>query len=724
MPRDANSELPAPKPSGPLLLLALAAFLAPILGGRVYTEAQPLEPGFRALAASVLTGAEAPSLGHAAVALLTGIALAWHWAANRVVQVPFGPLLGSMLLFLAALGLSCGFTEFPWLSLGAIFSWTCYGAAFFAAASIAGRTFGPLLLLGALAAGTFIVAADGVLGYWKMLAIDPTWRIFANWTNPNALAGMLLLGVFAALGLAASLLRVAALAAGAGAAVMGFALLLTQSKGGLAAAAVGGAAICLAALLWGRPAGWRLVPFLRWAAVGAAVLAILGVSTLRQRSLSVSENATGVLARVTGAGATAEQSAGFRKLLWQSSIQLILENPAGRGLGTFRGHSARPGLNTQTHFAHNSFLELGVEAGAWSPLLLAAVGALWLRECFRGARGRAAAQSLLQAGVLAAVLSGAAHSFVDSDLSYFGTGFSLFLLLGIGLSLSADALTPEQLPKWIRLPTGALALGAALGVAWSGVSQAVKGRGLHERNEGMISSAREAFSLARNIAPWDSEAHLLGAYAAQQAAEIARLAERAAELGPTPRIYRFLARALLEEQRIEDAESALRSALRWDPNNLQALDIWWKLLASAGRPEEAENVARRAVEIEDKPYFRIRAIPELVPTETFEARRFLASRARDARERAELLQGAVEGYERYMRITVPVVLRVARVDPTLSMGGETAAQAAWAMRSAVQAANDLRAAYLSLGKPSEAAAAGEKATAFESALSELDGVDK
>jgi hypothetical protein len=124
----------------------------------------------------------------------------------------------------------------------------------------------------------------------------------------------------------------------------------------------------------------------------------------------------------------------------------------------------------------------------------------------------------------------------------------------------------------------------------------------------------------------------------------------------------------------------------------------------------------RLVAVEDTPYFQVRAIPELVPTETYEARLKLARRT-DGERKIKLLSGAVDGYGKYRDATWPTIKRYAEVDPSASYGGESLQEATQKLELAAAAATELAQTYRARGETDLADAAAAEATKFKEALS-------
>ncbi|HSI72944.1 MAG TPA: O-antigen ligase family protein, partial [Fimbriimonas sp.] len=493
----------------------------------------------------------------------------------------------------------------------------------------------------------------------------------------------------------------------------GSAILLTQSKGGLLALAVGGVVLGVLTFLWGKVEGLeRLKPAL--GRIFAVVLSLLMAGMILTVLTRTDKNG-GVLARVTSSSGTAEQSAGYRANLWKGAIAMVKERPIGYGIGTYRFESARPGITPQTHLAHQTYLQLAAEASPAALVLFLAVAVMWFVHVLRGSAKVPCETNLLRAGIIAAVVAIGAHGLIDSDLYYYGIGLSTFMLLGMGLLLSVDAVAPENVPTGVRKTA---ALGTVLLVllcSFLGVTEVLKG----QMRAALLSADRKQVeSLKPVLASYgsaDGESWYLLSQAAADSRELGESLKNAVELAPTPRNYRALARYQAKSGGIPQAISTLDRALLRDPNNMLALsakaDFQLEFKDIAG----ARQTLERLIAVESSPYFQIRAIPEVVPTETYEARVKLAAIADDEESRVELLLRAIQGFKKYRETTLPMVKRMATV-PGGNYAGETLDSATRKMTTAAQAARKLAEIHRGEGDTSAAATAEAEAGAFEGAL--------
>jgi O-antigen ligase len=698
---------------GPLALLCLAAFLAPLIGGTVSLEAGTLAPGYVPFVQAVFGGAEVPSASHWILMALVCASAAWLLVSRRVLQVPLGYLGALLFAFLAILCVSTIFSGFPYATVPAVLEWLTYGIAFFVAVAATGRRAGTQAVLLALLAGCALVALSAILEYLGQN--DPTWRVFGTWQNPNALGGMLLFGLFVGIGLTMSLERAGALAAGGASALIGFALALTQSKGALLAA-VGGLAVALfLGMAWirgSRQAVWRL---------GRAALALIALGGLLAgaRLASPEPGAAASFARVAQAGATQEQSGGFRVLLWRSAVDLAGERPLGWGIGAYRHESARPGRTTQTHFAHNSFLQLAAEAGPAAPAVLLLFLGIWTYVTCKGATKHPPERAALRVGLYAALAAAAAHNQVDSDLHFFGTGLAFFLLLGLGLQLSADGSTPETILPTPRWGAFAASLAIPLLALYFAAIEVTKAHARYHVAMGEFASARVGAEALTSWAPRDGEAWFLAASTAGSPEERLRALQRAAEFAPSTKNARAYARQLQAAGKPNEAASVLHRALQRDPHNLYTLLALLQLHQAASNETSATETARRMVEVESTSYFQVRALPELVPVETAFARLELAQRTDDPKERMELLEPAWRMLLEYAGRTMPSVVLATRAGMAQGFAGESAADAMRKMKLAEEVGAALRLAYVEGGKVAEAKVLDEEKARIESAIASL-----
>lgn len=684
---------------GPMIPLLAAVALA-VAGGGHWTGSQgELAPGIGSILEAIWGGDSTPGLAHAICGLLAIASLAWILWCRRVVQTPSLRFFVCLMALMGLLGASVLASRFTFVSLSIWAEWLAYAVAAVAVVAVIGRDRGPRLFLWVLVGAVAYMAIRGVIEYGYARAEDPSWRIFAGWVNPNAVGGMLLLGWFPALALVTTEDRVGKVVAGALAVLIGLALVLTQSKGSELAAIFGLLTLIGFGGAW---AGWRR------AAPALIPVAVVVVLALAIALRPPPPGGAASLDRVMQSSSASEQSAGFRINLWKSAAASIQERPIGTGLGTFRFESARPGIVPLTVFAHESWLQLAAEASPFAAVLAVAMLVFWLVEVLRAARSMPAERNLLRGGVLAAIVASCVHSFIDSDLYYFGIGFVFFALLGCGLQLSADGSGPELLPRGLRRAAVVLCLGSlSIALAYFGVVDAMKSRVRYDFGEGQdLSAAKEGLESLVRWAWFDGEPYAMRAALTGSKSDF----EGAVRNAPNASNYRALAQHHLAKKEYPMASLSLNEALKVDPNNMPALWLLMVVGRESGDAALMENAARRLVSVESKPYFTVRALPELIPTQTYEARLVLASTTGSHEERVELLAPAFEGFLQYFEVTAPRVETMAKAG--YPFAGETQQDVEAKRGSARQVAELLAESYLKLGRADKAAEVDEKAKLF------------
>ncbi|MCH7905133.1 MAG: O-antigen ligase family protein [Armatimonadetes bacterium] len=670
-----------------LALLVSACAVAVVLGGQIVVFALPFE-GIGDL----------PSLVRLFVGVLVFGALAYVVSTRRVIQTPSSrfsfPVMGLVLV----LGSSILLSSFGFVSFDAWMSWVVYGAGFFLAVGSLGRVRGPRLLFATLTAAMALVALRGIYEYLKVFEIEPTYRIFAGWNNPNALAGVLLVGLPIALALGLSSKGLQRGLSMAAAVLIMLALLLTQSKGGYLAAAVSIATLVSLCLIWRR--GW----FSFSALIPVAVAGLLLFSF--QSRGAAADDQSGSMNRVSNAAGTQTQSVEYRKLLWQGTVSLIESNPVGYGIGSYRFQSARSGLHEQTQFAHQTYLQIAAEGGVLTLLIVLWIVGTWLKQVCSGARSLPVERRTLLAGCIAAIVGAGAHGLVESNLYFFGIGFLVFVLLGAGLQLATDGSSPESTPVKLRVtlavvgclfPLIALVYFARVELAKAdaaGALDTLRKAAVIEQAD--IERADAASQKLASIARADAEAWYLRASIERRSnKERLPLLEKAVQLQPRTQYLRFLARVQAEDGQRTQAFKTIEEALEYDAKNLRTLKLKMDLHLDFDDPAAAAEIAREIIAVEQTSYLKVRSIPQLVPTQPFEARLLLADMTDDLVEEAELLRAAVEGYARYAANTVPQVKMMAQGE--LAFAGETLATAREKMATAREAAARLREIYEGLG---------------------------
>ena len=705
-------------------LLAIFAFLIPLLSGIVPTEAGSVSSDTVSILKAATLSSDIPTFAHALCGLILVGAAGVLLFSRRVFQLPQAKITMCLLVFLGLIVLSAAESHFKYLSIPEAGEWTLSGVAFFAAVAILGRRRGPALLVWVIFIAIAILARNGAIEY-RLAALggDPTWRIFGGWT-PNTQASIQMVGIFLGIALLISQRPAPAVIVLVLTGLMGYVLVHTGSKGGILtlAAILAFLGVGLALL---RYAPKMLVQFgrLTWGVVVLITFlpALIGKTPTSVGAASTTGSASGgALGRLANAGATMDQSVGFRELLWKSSLHLVKQYPAGVGIGAFGPYSAQPGLVTQTDLAHNSILQLAVEASPLAALALLAFLFLWLDFVMRSFGAAPAPQNRLRLGIVAAVLAAFTHSATESNFYTFGLSATVFLLMGVAVQLSDDASTPEFGQTAARVICAGIVACAGVALAWGGWAE-VQIANFHDAvASGSPTEAKAANDGLVALGFNSGEAWEIHADLTQDPQERIEDLQQSVAFSPVPKYFRALATLESQAGDSDKAVEALNQALLWDPNNMAALSALMKVEDGAGQHAAAVATAQRLISVENGPYFSIRSIPQVVPVETYDARVFLARDTKDAAQKIDLLLLAVAGFNEYLTSTVPMAQNNLKADPTGNLGNEASPKvAAEVMSRAVQAADALRDAYRAEGKPSDAASAGREADAFATAMGAL-----
>lgn len=655
----AMSAVRAPMP----IFLIAAVLLSVLCGAWIPLEALPIT----SVPLAITSEPGGALFGHALISIAIFGGLLAIALKKRVLPLPQIRLLLPLAFLMLTLIASILFSEYKHLSLAALFEWITYAAALILTVGTVGRGNGVRMVLGAITGAIALMAIHGILE-WIGSAQDgnPSWRIFAHTLGPNAAAAFFAIGAMTGLGLLSSKERLGNLLAGVAVFLCLVALIFTGSKGGVLATIAATAFYCL----------WTLILSPKKGGMSTLAIAVICVAAFGFTTMAVKRftpQGTTASSRIAQAGESQEQSAGFRQLLWKGTAKLIAERPQGYGLGTYRFYSARPGLTTQTQLAHNSYLQLAMEA---SPLALVAFLAFLVvvaGQVFRGTRSQPAELQSHKAAVTAAIAAVLIHSMIDSDLHIFGVGILFFILCGLAIQLSTDLSAPEFLHPGLRNGITITGIVVPFAMLYFGVVDLRHGLFLNPKQNATAESVKAELDSLVSFAPLDSRVSFtnfrfqsqLGASISEQAA----ILKKAIAQGPTLQMLRAMARLAMQDPKLGDPETYLDRVLSFDPNNLLALEM--KLDINRERdPAKADKIAQAMLEVETKPYFQVRSLPEIVTLETYRARSYLATKLTgDAK--AEMLLPAVKGFAEYANITVPKIVQFAKAEMDGGFGGIT-----------------------------------------------------
>lgn len=451
--------------------------------------------------------------------------------------------------------------------------------------------------------------------------------VFGTLGNANFFAGWL--GITAPVALWASLershrrnWRIAAAVVTAGCLL---ALWLSRSFQGIPAAAAG---LLLVAAVWAANGGTRLPA--SWAERKSAIsrpvlLSVAALGLLGAAGLAVA--ATPVALQRIGSGGAA------RLEFWDAAGRLVADHPVlGTGPGTFVQHYAayyEPTGAVAYELAddpHSVPLAMFTSGGLVVGVAYLALVALTAFVLVRGLRRTTASDRLLLGALGGAWLAYQVQSVVSIDipplaLAHWVLAASIACVAGSVRFASAGPGSATRPPARSRPPRSSrsrplppatkAAIGAVLAVAallLMFATRPMRGVGATEQVDDLIAAGQPQAALdkareAVELSPWDARAWAEYARVAKglREYELARqAAQRAVGLAPGNALY-ALELAVLEH-RSGDIEAALRwtrHAAEVEPRNATALTRAARSLLTYGQGDEAEILARRALELQE-----------------------------------------------------------------------------------------------------------------------------
>lgn len=390
-----------------------------------------------------------PAWAAAGLALLAVLALArWIIRGELWPATPFNAALLLFALMLPVAWWASAARDLSWPKLAGI----VLGLLAFRMLSLAVRDRRTLAWgLGAFGATGAGILAVGVLGTgWsaKVPALGPLVQRLpqvltdlpgapVGGINANQLAGATLLYLPAALALAAGWWREGrrawALAALAGAGIVGGTLLLTQSRSGW----IGGLA---GMLTLGVLAG--LLNRRRWVRIAAVVLPLALIATAGSVLVALGPQRIEALWSASGgvnaADVMGQLSLSGRIEIWSRALYAIQDFPfTGTGLGTFRQvvHLLYPlftvGPDVDIAHAHNIFLQVALDVGL--PGLIAYLALLWVAGilAWQAARPGSTLVRMLAIGLVASLAGLHVYGLTDALALGSKPSIAFWMILGL-----------------------------------------------------------------------------------------------------------------------------------------------------------------------------------------------------------------------------------------------------------------------------------------------------
>jgi tetratricopeptide (TPR) repeat protein len=321
----------------------------------------------------------------------------------------------------------------------------------------------------------------------------------------------------------------------------------------------------------------------------------------------------------------------------------------GWGAGTFETAFPPHQVAGFTRHAHNSYLQLFAEQGFLAPLVWVAL----VLAAFIGAwRLRRGPEWAWAAGVAGALAASAVHNLLDSLIYVPAIGLVTWSLAGMGLAGvsrtgGSHTILEEERAGGGRRAGGGLRAAALVGgviglllTGWHAFGRSILAAGREEMRSNPA-AAIDTLTTAERLLPFDHQVAVAQAQANRAAYrfdEAVVEAGRALQLAP----YRPPTYALLADLRnfMGQGDQALyqyAAGVRNVPKEVHLLYPYAQLLEKVHRRQDALEIYRKIVEIEESPIGQVRALGEVRDYRPARAHVQLAIAADTVRQRDEAL---------------------------------------------------------------------------------------
>ena len=523
----------------------------------------------------------------------------------------------------------------------------CYLLIFLMVASLGGNRPAVYGVLASLVVSASVVGALGLKEY--ILTNSPEWRVFATFFNPDFLAGFMVLMLPITLAWYASRVSPGAmLVAGISVLLVVAGEVMSGSRLG-ALSAIGGIFVFLLVALLAQRI--KKTEALKLAAIVIPVAVIL---------LTFSSPLTNRVASVKAES----HSGGFRIYTWKGAARMAAAHPInGTGLGTFELTYPKYATVGYTKLAHNSYLQTAAEAGPIAAVaLLVLLGISAIPPAIALVRRRGIAEEhaepswipdsgLLISGLLGGAAASMARNLVDSDWYITAIGISFWLVLGAVVGLGHPN-PPRSVPFGRKHLAVCLSIAviAAVVLASMLAAQMYFERGTLAWSEGPDETLR-LYETGIKLNPENADYHRFMAQAylayARKTGEDSYFERAESEmlmairLEPyTAKNYYQLGRLYEFRHRNDQAVRAFEASIERHPNAPELLMALAGSYEVAGREKDALATWRKMVEVENSPYEKVRAIPEMVEPEYIFAHKALGEELERRGDKA----GAVKEY--------------------------------------------------------------------------------
>ncbi len=666
-------------------LLALAAVLAPTIGGLTDSPPYPLIELLALLGILILTVASLQKRAG---------------SKNGALSLPYGVVWGILFVLMIV---SCLLGESAYPGIREILLFASGLAGFWVATKLGmdGRFRAALLMVVSLTAFAvclfairdFAINSGGGSSFWQAL-MHPTDenRLFGTFANPNFFSGFIVLVLPVTLAYCVTQRGTAAVVAFVAFGVELACLLLTAAKFGIVAGVVG-MVVFVGLALW--RGGWKIVN--RRAVVTAAIVGVLVLvvfsASLRTR---VGEAQSG--------GAQAHSTT-FRIYTWKATVGMIKANPIlGTGPGTFETAYPRYTIAGTTKHAHQAYLQFAAENGVPALIVFLAVLAMCVvRPAFlpdaeqiptptpqpvkKGKQPQpdkfafidqlVTPQSwpVLSAGIAGGLAASMARNLVDSDWYILGIWLPFWILAGVLLSGKKIATSSPKIAPRVAWAAAFLALAVVAATQYGADYTAPSPEQLaYAYSTGNVSSLTESYRAASKLSPLNPEDHreLGKLLSVSDPSESDREFAEAIRLAPKDgQNYFAQGMMLLRTGKLQEAIESLRQAQRYAPKSTQIIYTLAEAYQKQGRTIEYEQALRDLLATENTPYEQLKGVPEMVDVRYAFAHSYFAKKAMAAgnpHESIKELEPAISRLESWRSETK--YLQIARATGSLSQDEE------------------------------------------------------
>jgi O-antigen ligase/tetratricopeptide (TPR) repeat protein len=521
----------------------------------------------------------------------------------------------------------------------------CYLLIFLMVASLGGNRPAVYGVLASLVVSASVVGALGLKEY--ILTNSPEWRVFATFFNPDFLAGFMVLMLPITLAWYASRVSSGAmLVAGISVLLVVAGEVMSGSRLG-ALSVIGGIFVFLLVALLAQRI--KKTEALKLAAIVIPVAVIL---------LTFSSPLTNRVASMKAES----HSSGFRIYTWKGTARMAAAHPInGTGLGTFELTYPKYATVGYTKLAHNSYLQTAAEAGPIAAVaLLVLLGISAIPPAIALVRRRGIAEEhaepswipdsgLLMSGLLGGAAASMARNLVDSDWYVTAIGLAFWIVLGaiVGLG-NGRSVSFGRKSGIVSLAVTALAILVLIPML---AAEIYFERGTAAWSESPEDTLR-LYQTGIMLNPLSAEHHrrMAQAYLAYaggtgddsyfERAKSEMLT--AIRLEPyTAKNYYQLGRLYEFRHRNDQAVRAFEASIERHPNAPELLMALARSYEVAGREKDALATWRKMVKVENSPYEKVRAIPEMVEPEYIFAHKALGEEFECKGDKA----GAVKEYK-------------------------------------------------------------------------------